>query len=402
MKLQIKNKYWFLLILFFLTAIFVAVRNYYMPELTIRLTEFPIKAYNNYVIFRESFWHIFNGKPLYQTYHPDYYDVFKYTPTFAVFFGIFAFLPDLVGLILWNLLNAILPFYAFSQLIVFQQDKKLFILIFILLELVTSLMNSQSNGLLLGLMMLGISAFQREQISKSVLFILLTAFIKLFGVVLFALYLLKPHLIKKSIVYSIVIFSILFLLPLVFISWDYLLIQYEKMFLLLKKDSLTFVKFSVNGWIYNWFGFLPNKTYLLIFGLVAQLVPIYFIRLKTLNNDILLKYAASWVVWTVIFNHMAESATFVIAVGGISLYLLSLKKWNWVHYILIFLTVAFTELGPTDIYPVSLRIWIVETAQLKVFPCILFWILMTVENINGEINYNKNGDTNCVATKAQN
>ena len=402
MKLQIKNKYWFLLILFFLTAIFVAVRNYYMPELTIRLTEFPIKAYNNYVIFRESFWHIFNGKPLYQTYHPDYYDVFKYTPTFAVFFGIFAFLPDLVGLILWNLLNAILPFYAFSQLIVFQQDKKLFILIFILLELVTSLMNSQSNGLLLGLMMLGISAFQREQISKSVLFILLTAFIKLFGVVLFALYLLKPHLIKKSIVYSIVIFSILFLLPLVFISWDYLLIQYEKMFLLLKKDSLTFVKFSVNGWIYNWFGFLPNKTYLLIFGLVAQLVPIYFIRLKTLNNDILLKYAASWVVWTVIFNHMAESATFVIAVGGISLYLLSLKKWNWVHYILIFLTVAFTELGPTDIYPVSLRFWIVETAQLKVFPCILFWILMTVENINGEINYNKNGDTNCVATKAQN
>ena len=99
---------------------------------------------------------------------------------------------------------------------------------------------------------------------------------------------------------------------------------------------------------------------------------------------------------------MAESATFVIAVGGISLYLLSLKKWNWIHYILVFLTVAFTELGPTDIYPVSLRIWIVETAQLKVFPCILFWILMTVENIYGEIKYNKNGDTNCVAIRAQN
>jgi hypothetical protein len=35
-----------------------------------------------------------------------------------------------------------------------------------------------------------------------------------------------------------------------------------------------------------------------------------------------------------------------------------------------------TELGPSDIYPRELRIWIVDTAQLKVFPCILFWSAM--------------------------
>jgi hypothetical protein len=398
MKLQINNKYWFLLILFFLTAIFVAVRNYYMPELTIRLTEFPIKAYNNYIIFKESFWHLFNSKPLYQTYHPDYYDVFKYTPTFAMFFALFAALPDLVGLILWNLLNALLPLFAFSQIIVVNQNKKWFILIYLLLELVTSLMNSQSNGLILGLMIYAISAFQRENIIRTVTFILLTVFIKLFGIVLFVMFLLKPHLIKKAISYSLFIGTLLFLLPLFIVNWDYLINQYKMMFLLLKKDSLNFVKFSVNGWIYNWFGYLPNKTGLLIIGIIIQLVPLYFIRLRKLTVEVVLKYAASWIIWTVIFNHMAESATFVIAIGGISLYLLSLKDWYWYHYILMVFTIAFTELGPTDVYPVSIRIWIVETAQLKVFPCILFWILITTENIIGEFKQNKNGDTLSIAT----
>jgi hypothetical protein len=212
------------------------------------------------------------------------------------------------------------------------------------------------------------------------------------------MFLLKPHLIKKAISYSLFIGTLLFLLPLFIVNWDYLINQYKMMFLLLKKDSLNFVKFSVNGWIYNWFGYLPNKTGLLIIGIIIQLVPLYFIRLRKLTVEVVLKYAASWIIWTVIFNHMAESATFVIAIGGISLYLLSLKDWYWYHYILMVFTIAFTELGPTDVYPVSIRIWIVETAQLKVFPCILFWILITTENIIGEFKQNKNGDTLSIAT----
>jgi hypothetical protein len=48
-----------------------------------------------------------------------------------------------------------------------------------------------------------------------------------------------------------------------------------------------------------------------------------------------------------------------------------IPKILWVLLIFMFLT---TELGPSDIYPKELRTWIVDTAQLKVFPCILFWI----------------------------
>jgi hypothetical protein len=104
----------------------------------------------------------------------------------------------------------------------------------------------------------------------------------------------------------------------------------------------------------------------------------------------------------VIFNHMAESATYVIAVGGAMLALSQIfsgsnpsmegsnisqaakivkhyasSHGSWAFGFVILL--LFTMLGPTDIYPKEVRFWIVETAQLKAFPCILLWGMVLLE-----------------------
>jgi len=94
---------------------------------------------------------------------------------------------------------------------------------------------------------------------------------------------------------------------------------------------------------------------------------------------------------------MAESATYVIAVGGAMLAFSQVKFMNnadfepvkntqlndvrnnstWIlAFIMMFL---FTMLGPTDVYPKEVRFWIVETAQLKAFPCILLWGLALIK-----------------------
>src|SRR5580658_9739822 len=39
--------------------------------------------YNNYVIFKYSFFHLIDGKNLYGIYPDDHWDLFKYSPTFA-------------------------------------------------------------------------------------------------------------------------------------------------------------------------------------------------------------------------------------------------------------------------------------------------------------------------------
>ena len=57
--------------------------------------------YNNYLIFKDSFIHLFNNKDLYQLYPMEHWDYFKYSPTFALLMAPFAALPDFVGLLFY-------------------------------------------------------------------------------------------------------------------------------------------------------------------------------------------------------------------------------------------------------------------------------------------------------------
>jgi hypothetical protein len=222
---------------------------------------------------------------------------------------------------------------------------------------------------------------------------------------------------KKSLWRIPVIFGLLFILPWPMLGWEGLVAQYESMFNLLAHDHGFFVKYSVMGWLKQWFAFQPDKNLVLMLGLIMQLLPllVFSIRfnlwqsnsLAQLNPVMLSKfrflYAGSWLIWMVIFNHMAESATYVIAVGGALLILTSLyfaesspdttenklglrqmmnSQTSKIWILGFVLLILFTVLGPTDIYPKPLRLWIVEQAQLKAFPCILIWVSSTVELLN--------------------
>ena len=171
----------------------------------------------------------------------------------------------------------------------------------------------------------------------------------------------------------------------------------------------------------------PDKNLILFVGLCLQVLPFLFLffkqklwlsgSLQRMDHLQLTRwqflYAGSWLLWMVIFNHMAESATYVIAVGGAlftlaflafdvnldsegsqNISLSSPENSQWFERIfcamrrqklrgpmiisLVFM-IVFTMLGPTDIYPKQLRLWIVETAQLKAFPCILLWDILLFE-----------------------
>ncbi len=408
-----------LALVFLLAAVLISVKNYYNPLIYgLKNTPFGVKAYNNFVIFKNSFFHLLEQKQLFYPYRPEQYDVFKYSPTFALFFGLFAWGGDLLGLILWNALNLLLPLYALQKIwnynVKTNRFRFILLMLALLIESTTSALNSQSNGLMLGLMLLALVSIQKSRYNQAILFIVLTVFIKLFGLVLFALFLVKPGLIRfrQLLISTLLIFAILFLLPLLVVNLDYLLSQYSEWFRLLQKDGSVFVKYSVMGWIISWFKLFPNKTLVLFLGLLVQILPaILFLysskkrsiamsnsssttlnstdsyltsNTKTKNNwEFVFKphfpggfleiWSFTWIIWVVIFNHMAESATFIIAVGAIVGYLRLKDSWNPWIYTMLALLFAFTLLGPTDVYPREWRFWIVDTAQLKVFPVILFW-----------------------------
>jgi len=366
----IAKKSWFLWLIYAVMALFISIRSYYQPLKTMPGFEGKVTTYNNYILFHNSFGHLTDGKNLYAGYPSEQYDVFKYSPTFAMAFGPFAALPKGLGLILWNGLNALVFVFAIKQLKLPPIREMGFGLLG-LQEAFTTTANSQSNMLIAGLLILAYVNLEKGKTLLPVFLISITVFIKLFGVLFFALVLLYPQR-WRCVLPAIGSMALLFFMVLPVAGWQRLWQHYREYGALLAGDHGYFVKYSVMGWLQSWFGLQPNKNWVVILGLMVQLLPLLWI--KRFNEPLFRTiYTASWLIWMVIFNHMAESATFIIAVAGVLLWYFSQEsRYKW-QIVLLLPVILFTCFGPSDIYPKAWRSIIVEDWQLKVFPCIVIW-----------------------------
>ena len=377
------------LLVYGLVALYPSLRNLLLPLNGQLVPGQWYTEYNNYIIFKQSFWHLWQGLDLYAPYAQEHYDLFKYTPAFALLFAPFACLPDAIGLVLWNALNVLLPMWALARLIPGKGQMLLALSLFAIPEVLTSAFNSQSNGLVAGLLLVALGDMQRERWGRASWMIVLCATIKLFGVLFFALYLLRLDAWKLWVKHAFAATLVLLALPLL-LGWE-TLAQYSSYLDLLNRDHSSELKHSIFGWMQSWLGILGfdvdladsgSKKWGLMLGLVIQLIPL--LRVKWEQN--LLPYAASWLMFMVLFNHMAESASFVIAIMGIVLYLMVksepthpyFSKGVWVAMALLLFG---TLLGPSDLYPIFIREFIVFKAQLKTFPVVLFWVMAWWDSI---------------------
>jgi len=64
----------------------IAIRNLSMPWGDLFADGGFYSHYNNYIIFKQSFYHLIAQKDLYIHYPQEQYDLFKYPPTFALLF----------------------------------------------------------------------------------------------------------------------------------------------------------------------------------------------------------------------------------------------------------------------------------------------------------------------------
>jgi hypothetical protein len=334
--------------------------------------------YNNYVIFKQSFFHLINGKDLYIKYLDEHWDLFKYTPTFAALFGIFAVLPDWLGLNLWNLINSLILLASIYYLPRIDNRKKGIILLILLIELLTSLQNQQSNGLIAGLTILAFGLLEREKLLWATLCIVLSAYIKLFGIVGFAIFLFYPGKVK-SILYSILWTVVFFAIPLLFIDINHYRNLFASYWKVLFHDHDISYGFSVIGWLHTWFKLDINKIYLVLTGVIIFLIPFYKIKNYSSFSFKFLTLT-SVLIWVVIFNHRAESATFIIAMSGVALWYYTREKslFNTILFITAF---VLTTLSPTDIFPRYLRSHYVVPYALKGVPCIFIWFKIIYDMI---------------------
>jgi len=374
---EISDRKWPIIIggLYFILALLVSV-HVYMLKVEPGVNGYPpVTKFNNYVIFANAHHHLLQGKNLYEPHPLDHWDLYKYTPSFATFAGIFAWLPDWLGLSLWNLLNAMVFAGALWMLPGFNRKARILMMLLALVEAVTSLQNSQSNLLVAGLILWGWIFFEKGNAKLATLMIVLTFFIKLFGIVALLLMLFYPGK-RKALAWAAAWFAIILLIPLSLTGFTGLLTSYGQYLGMLQHDQTISVGVSFMGIMQSWTGLDLPRTLTSLAGLAVSLIPFLF-RRKENTVELRARFLSVLLLWMVLFNHRAESPTYIIAVTGVMLWFFASPR-GLLQITLLVLVMVFTSLGATDLFPSTVRENFLVPYHIKALPCLMVWVYLII------------------------
>jgi glycosyl transferase family 87 len=328
--------------------------------------------HNNFLIFRAATRHLFAGADLYAAYPGVHDDFYKYSPTFALLFLPFAYLPLSIAMLAWNALNAGTLFVALGMVLPRRAATVARAIVF--LDMLGSLQNVQSNALVAALIIWTFAAYERRHTALGSLAAVAGTFIKLFPLagVTFALFHPRKLRVAAAVALGVVVFA---LLPLLVTPPSTLAAQYASWRAIEAKDTLHrgFSVMQMTQLVLHtdW----PNWPQQLL-GVVLLVAPIIAQPARWREWGFRRLYLASVLVFCVIFNHQAESPTFVIASSGVGIWFASLERrtrWQWALFAFF---VVFTMLASSDAMPDAIQRDFFDRYRFKTVPLIVIWIGM--------------------------
>lgn len=338
------------------------------------------EKFNNFMIFRGGLGHLISHQNLYLEYPLEYFDLFLYHPSFCVYFIPFDTLPIPVSIVLWAMFCSSVLFFAIRSMPI-SYHCRLFFWWFILFELITSLHSLQTNPLIAALGLFTFVSLEKGKLKAAALFPVLAFCIKGYGVIFACLFLFYPGR-RRYLHYFLIWAVILTLLPLPLTGLGYFLQVYRDWFALLLQDHAVNYGYSIMGLLKVWSpGFNSDGVFLIQFiGLIlfALTLSSYYLkeRYHTQNQRMLL--LAYVFLWVILFNHAAESSTFVVAVPGVVLFHI-VHRESVRSLILVLVVFFFSVLAPSDVYPLSWRRGFFQPYLIKVIPCVIVWCVLQVQ-----------------------
>ena len=380
--------------------------NTRVPVLTVIWFLFPMLAciaeisrglgdINNYLIYKQVFWHTLEQKHLYLSYPLEYADVNHYGPLFSILIAPFALLPVYIGCFFWCMSNVAVLFYAIKKLPVTILQQRWILLIGVF-ELITSIHSVQFNPMLCGMIILSFTALEKEDVVLGTFFIVAGTLIKIYSVVGLLFFLFTPHK-KKFILYSGMWFVVLFCLPMIISSPTFIIESYKNwLTVLVEKNGQNIVSsmnagmqdISVMGMIRRIFGVyeMPNLYVTLPAGILMLLPLLRFECWK--NQAYRLHYLALLLIGLVIFSSSAESPTYVLAVIGYLIWHVQ-QPYNttFPYKVLMALVLLLTIFSPTDLFPRFIREEYVLRYSLKALPCFIAWLAVVYTLFKSQFNH---------------
>lgn len=326
---------------------------------------------NNYRIFYYSLKHLMAGVSLYNEYPAEYEDHYHYAPTFAALFAPVFALPYSVGLFVWHFLFAgvwVLAVYRMSL----THRQKVFGYWFAFQEMLTALVNSQTNPLIAAIPLFAFVCFEKRQPFWAAFFIVLGFEIKIYSIVAGALFLLYPQK-GRFLTFTALWGVVLSLLPLLFTTPAKLLWQYERWFrqLLIKSDHDKWANTSIHKLIHLFVS--PDiSTAVIVGGGILLFCTVYVHVRKFGERSFRMLLLASVLIFQVIFNPVSESATYITAVTGVLCWWFVCPQTTLDRVLLVGCFIL-TVLSPSDLFPAFLRDQFTRPYALKALPCVLIW-----------------------------
>lgn len=347
------------------------------------VVKLAIGKYNNYLIFKDVFWHAIHGQTLYGPY-PEYRDFNYYGILFSAVIAPFSILPVWLGMILWVVANTVLLFYAIKQLPL-TNIQKCFIYGYAYIELMTAQGVQQFNIAIAALIILSFAFIQQKKVFWAAGIIVAGTLIKIYPIVGLAFFFFSKQKLK-FVLYCLLWVVICFSIPLLYTpGLDYVILQYTDWFReLVEKNSMNLFAISQNisllGVVRKISGNPDyNDLWLVVPGLVLFMLP--YLRISQYKHlKFRLMLLANVLIFTVLFSTGSEASGYILVMVGIALwYMASPSPYQKYNYVLLIVAFVIVGLSTTELVPAFIRKGFISPYVLKAWPCILVWLTICYE-----------------------
>ena len=336
----------------------------------------------DYSIFYHSFWHAWQQMPLYIIY-PEDGNYFLYGPLFTVLMAPLAVLPYQMGRLLWMLIITVVPFWSIRKTC-FTRYQQVFILWFVAAEAYLCTLDSESNSLILAILIFSFYLIDKEEDRWAALLIALGTTTKLFGIVGLAFLPFSRHKLKL-IGWTAAWTAILLVLPMLVFGVEYISQQYLAWYdVLVHKNELN--QFAA-GQNVSLLGIVRKVSqcatysdlWLMIPGMVLFALP--YLRFNQYQHMAFRQtILASVLMFIILFATSSENYGYIIAMTGVAIWYTAApwkrSKWDVALMVLAFI---FTSMSSSDLFYKPLWREVIKPYSLKALPVTIIWLKLTYE-----------------------
>lgn len=340
--------------------------------------------YNNYLIYKYVYHHTVAEKNLYNLYTEEYLDSNHYGPVFSIVVGPMAVMHDAVGFLVWSVLNAVVLIWAI-HLMPLSKRNKILLLLLCAIEFANAEHYIQFNPIVTAFILFSFIFVEKRKEHWATLFIVLGTMIKIYPIVGLVFFLFAKN--KWRFVWSGLMWAaIFFVLPMTIASPHFVIQSYADWFHSLQEKNGFNVGLTSSqdiclmGTVRHLLGdpTVPNTPFLLAGASIFGAALLRFKQYASMQFR--MQILASALIMVVIFSTGSEHPTYIIAVTGAFLWMLTQEKpFSRTNIILLVLLLVVTGLGPTDAIPALIRRGYINKYVMKAWPCIAVWLIISYQ-----------------------